>query len=431
MPKVIIIGAGPAGLLLAHYLLEKGSHSLEIYERRSDPRSQSDLTQRSFPVVLQSRGLSGLQGIDGLMTRIEAEGIWSEGSILHSKRGKSRQIKRKTKALIINRTRLTQVLLDELTARYGNDSRLSLHFDCNLLDVNLPAQTISLNGKSNGKFIASFDQLVGADGALSQVRESLSAQNYLTAQSEQVSDVYKSLSISRISNQSTLSDRSVHAWSMEKGIRLVMAPQPGDRLSGTLIFPPERNPIAHCHTAEDVLSYMETAAPSLQPFMTLEDAENLREAPIASLTTVKCDRLSIDNTVVLIGDAAHAVSPSIGQGCNSALQDVLILSQTLDDCKQDWTVALPRFTEKRLPDVHALRELSDYTFPRSRRMAPEFIFRMTIGKKVQSYFPKILSPLPMELVMDTDQSYSSILTQCQGWINRVRTTAQRKRDRQM
>lgn len=421
MQKIVIIGAGPAGLLLAHYLLAREGYELEIYERRSDPRSQSDLTHRSFPVVLQSRGLAGLQGIDGLMPIVAAEGVWSEGSVLHPKKGNPRQIKRRTEALVINRTRLTQVLLDELVKNYG-DRPLTLRFDCNCLDVNLPEQTATLTNSVDGKFTVHFDRLVGADGALSQVRESLSNQNYVTSQKEQVSDVYKSFSIARFSGdgQQELAEKSVHAWSMEKGVRLVMAPQLGDRLSGTLIFPPDRNPLADCNTGEDVLNYFDETAPSLPPFMTLEDANTLREAPISSLTTVKCDRLHIEDKAVLIGDAAHAVSPSIGQGCNSALQDALIFSQTLEDNQQDWTKALPTFTERRLADVHALRELSDYTFPRSRRMAPEFVFRMTIGKKIQSRFPKLLSPLPMELVMETDQSYSSILNQCQGWINRVR-----------
>lgn len=35
--KVVIVGAGPVGLLLAHYLLRRDSYDIDIYERRSDP----------------------------------------------------------------------------------------------------------------------------------------------------------------------------------------------------------------------------------------------------------------------------------------------------------------------------------------------------------------------------------------------------------
>lgn len=38
LQKVVIIGACPAGLLLAHYLLRRGKYCVELYEQRSDPR---------------------------------------------------------------------------------------------------------------------------------------------------------------------------------------------------------------------------------------------------------------------------------------------------------------------------------------------------------------------------------------------------------
>ena len=57
MQKITIIGAGPAGLLLAHYLLSRGDYQVEIYERRSDPRLVEQSKQRVFPVSLQARGI--------------------------------------------------------------------------------------------------------------------------------------------------------------------------------------------------------------------------------------------------------------------------------------------------------------------------------------------------------------------------------------
>ena len=38
---------------------------------------------------------------------------------------------------------------------------------------------------------------------------------------------------------------------------------------------------------------------------------------------VRCSQLH-GPRVVVVGDAAHAVSPSMGQGCNSALEDITV-----------------------------------------------------------------------------------------------------------
>lgn len=71
--KVVIIGAGPCGLLLAHYLLRRGDkYQIDIYERRSDPRIVSFSTSRTFPLSLNERGMNALSKIDGLGEAVRA-----------------------------------------------------------------------------------------------------------------------------------------------------------------------------------------------------------------------------------------------------------------------------------------------------------------------------------------------------------------------
>jgi kynurenine 3-monooxygenase len=74
MQKIIIIGAGPAGLLLAHYLLDRGDYRIEIYERRPDPRAVKQLNQRTFPIALQTRGMNAVRGISDLEVEIKTKG---------------------------------------------------------------------------------------------------------------------------------------------------------------------------------------------------------------------------------------------------------------------------------------------------------------------------------------------------------------------
>ncbi|MBD1873798.1 FAD-dependent monooxygenase [Nodosilinea sp. FACHB-131] len=53
--NILIVGARPAGLLLAHYLLRRGCR-VQICDRRPEPRQIAPDQQRSFPISLQYRG---------------------------------------------------------------------------------------------------------------------------------------------------------------------------------------------------------------------------------------------------------------------------------------------------------------------------------------------------------------------------------------
>lgn len=72
--------------------------------------------------------------------------------------------------------------------------------------------------------------------------------------------------------------------------------------------------------------------------------------------SVRCDRWSSGN-VVLIGDAAHAMSPNLGQGANCALVDALALASHIAAASPDGDLAaaLARFEQDRRPLVDRLQ----------------------------------------------------------------------------
>lgn len=420
--KAIIIGAGPAGLLLAHYLLRRGEqYCVEIYERRPDPR-QGEMSQgRTFPISLQERGRKGMREIPGLEEAVAAQSVFCQGTMIYRPQSKPRRIPRKNQILCIDRNQLVTVLLQELTQRYSSD-RLKIQFDCTCTQVDATAKTVTLESNPKDPFTQSYDVLIGADGAKSQVREFLVQNTGLECEQHYVPDAYKSLGVSRINPEKGLSAEPdvIHAWTLKDNTRLLLVPQPGDRLQGTLIFKAENNPLEGFSTPEEVLAFFQEKFPLCGELMTMAEADALLKRQVARILTVRCDRFHEGDSILFIGDAAHAVSPSIGQGCNSALEDVFILGQLLERYQDDWSQVLPQFSQQRVPDAHGLQDLSDYSFPRNKRLIFEFFFRLQLHRVLHRWFPQWVKPFLFDLVLDTDLSYSEVLRLNQSWINKVK-----------
>lgn len=418
--KVVIVGAGPAGLLLAHYLLRRG-YRVDIYDRRPDPRQGAANQQRTFPISLQARGRQALQGIPGLEAALMKHGVLCQGTCLHRQRS-VRTIQRRNPVLAIDRNQLVRVLLEQLVSRYPDSTQLQLMFGCSCQEINFAAQTLRFQTRAGGHFTVSYRWVIGADGAGSQIRQELTRHGDLHCQQTRVPDAYKSIFLSRINSQLgvELAANFIHVSNLGNDVRIILAPQPGDRLHGAFIFNGEHNPLEGLTTGAEVLQYFADRLPNFRPLLSQTEAEALLQRPAARLWAVECDRFHAGERMLILGDAAHAVSPAIGQGCNAALEDAAALNQLLDRYGDDWSQVLWRFSQLRVPEAHALRQLSDYTFPRGRGLGVEFFLQLLVRRKLHEWFPRWFSPFVFDLILDTDLAYTEVLRRSRGWIERVK-----------
>ncbi|MCC5636216.1 FAD-dependent monooxygenase [Nostoc sp. CHAB 5844] len=422
--KVVIVGAGPSGLLLAQYLLRRGdNYQIDIYERRSDPRIVSFSKSRTYPISLNERGMRALRQIEGLEAAVKAISLAMNGSISHQKNDKTRYTPRQNPLFTLDRTNLAIALLENLTSKYNNN-RLNIYFDCQCQQVDFTAKTLTfINSEETDKsFTVNYDFLVGADGAYSAVRESLKSTEFFECEQKYITTDYKSIflpSPNKSSNISLERDK-IHSWRLKDGTVILLLHQIGKTMSGVIYFPRQQNQVANLSTTEEVLTFFRENFPEIGQLMPESEAEAFMHRPVSTVLTVRCNRYHYSDSILLIGDAAHAVSPSIGQGCNAALEDVFVFDQLLDEYSDNIAEAIAQFTVRRQPDGDALVELGDNVFPLSQGLFIEFILRELSAKILHNLFPKNFSQSLFYLISESTVPYSEILNLYKGWVSKVK-----------
>ncbi|WP_242034214.1 FAD-dependent oxidoreductase [Richelia sinica] len=430
MKKVAIIGAGPSGVLLAHYLLRRNDqYQIDIYERRSDPRNIAFSKVRSFPISLGDRGMSPIAQIPGLVTAVKAVSIEKVGTIIHQKNGKTKVTNRQKPLVTLDRTHLATVLLEKLLETHNQ--HINIHFNTQLIAVDFAAKkaklqkiSTSVNTEVEAEFTIDYDLLIGADGARSVVREYLSNTPDFEFEQNYVLNAYKSIFLPKPDPipDVNLEKNKIHTWRLTGGISVLMLYQLDGAMSGVILFPYANNPIAKLTTVDEVLTFFRDNFPEISKLMPVSEAEEFLKRPISRVLTVRCNRYHYQDSVLLLGDAAHAVSPSIGQGCNSALEDVFIFNQLLDEYGDNLAIALENYSLRRHPDGMAVRELSDYSFPVSKKLFFEFLLLNTWTKLLHNIFPQRCLPPIFEAVFQDNLSYKEILDYYQNWISKVKAS---------
>jgi 2-polyprenyl-6-methoxyphenol hydroxylase-like FAD-dependent oxidoreductase len=102
--------------------------------------------------------------------------------------------------------------------------------------------------------------------------------------------------------------------------------------------------------------------------------------------------------ILLMGDAAHATSPQIGQGMNTALADAAAFDGMLDSHKDNLSAALETFSKERVKEGNALTDLSFYTFSLSPGQQIRRMIDTTIRQSLHRALPTFFDPDPMDEV---------------------------------
>ena len=344
-----IIGAGPAGLLLALLRARRGDQ-VQVFERRGDPRQGSAEAGRSINLALAARGLRALRAA-GVLDALNDQLVPMRGRQLHAADG-AQQFAAYGQAehehiWSMSRSLLTRRLTEIAAATPG----ITLHFNhrCDGLDDSgLPLLRHAQDPVFSAPLV---NRWVAADGAGSQVRQALQSRGLTQVDEQFIEHDYKELDIPPGTD---LLREALHIWP-RGGFMLIALPNADGSFTATLFLAREGTvSFAALRDEASVLAFFAAEfadVSALIPGL----AQQFLAHPQGRLGTVRTATWHSGEQLLLLGDAAHAMVPFHGQGMNCAFEDCRILDELLSDGKPG---PYARFTAVRKPDADAIAQMA-------------------------------------------------------------------------
>lgn len=410
--KIIIIGAGLSGSLLALRLAQRG-FAVQVFEKRPDMRLGGVAAGRSINLALSSRGINGLRlaGMEAAMLQlaIPMHGrmihVPGQASLLAPYSGRGGE-----HINSISRSELNIALLNALQG-FPN---IELRFHCNCTQVHLQSATAFFETSDGKSFSAQGNVVIGTDGAGSALRDSMEQHlTGFTLSQQFLEHGYKELNIpAGKDNRYLLEKNALHIWP-RGSFMLIALPNLGGDFTVTLFLAKhgEENSFEALHNEAAVMDFFSryfSDMPALIPDL----AEQFFGNPTGHLGTVKCHPWQAYGKCLLLGDAAHAIVPFYGQGMNCSFEDVAVLDALIDQYGADWGKILPAFEQQRKPNADAIADLAVDNFYEMRDATADPVFqrKRKLETMLEQQFPDYFSKYSL-VTFRPDVSYRQAMEQ--------------------
>jgi kynurenine 3-monooxygenase len=391
--KLVLIGSGLAGGLLAAYLGRRG-YDVDLYERRTDPREGNIVGGRSINLAISTRGIHALEQI-GLADEALRHAIPMRGRMIHDKSGALHfapyDVDPKKCINSIGRASLNATVI-EAAQRYPN---VRVHFNHKCTDVDLAEAVCHLETET-GKLTVRGDAVIGVDGAFSAVRASMQRNiDSFQYNESYLAHGYKELTIPPAPDGSwRIEKNALHIWP-RKSFMMIALPNPDGSFTCTLFWEFEGpRSFATTKTDDDVRRFFDEEFPdavALMPSL----LEDFRNNSTGSLVTIRCAPWYYRDRVCLLGDAAHAVVPFYGQGMNAAFEDCVVLDECVEKFANDREHAFAEYFSRRKENADALADLAIGNFIEMRDKTASSTFRTKkkLDHLLEAALPGVYLPL--------------------------------------
>ncbi|CAN5199020.1 NAD(P)/FAD-dependent oxidoreductase [soil metagenome] len=418
--RICIIGAGLAGSLLALLLARRG-WSIDVYEKRPDPRRQAYAGGRSINLALAERGLHALR-LAGLEDLVMAQAVMMRGRMVHALDGATQlqRYGRDDSEVIwsVHRGRLNEAL-----ARAAESAGARLHFDTRLEAVDFDTRRATLaDERDNSRREITFEVLLGADGAGSGLRAAMQSVTDLGEHFEPLGHGYRELEIPPAADGSFLLEpNALHIW--PRGNYMCIAlPNTEQTFTVTLFLPNAGDPsfatLPDLGAARKMFERDFADALALMPDFDADWQGN----PVGLLGTLSLSRWRVDGQALLLGDAAHAMVPFHGQGMNCAFEDCTALDRCIAQAG-DWAEAFERFEAERRPNADAIQTmaLENYLEMRDHVDDADFLLQRALERILADRHPERFVPrysmvsflrVPYAVALERGRIQRGILVEC-------------------
>jgi len=391
--KLVLIGSGLAGGLLAAYLGRRG-YEVDLYERRADPREGNIVGGRSINLAISTRGIHALEKI-GIAGEALQHAIPMRGRMIHDRSGELHfspyDVDPKKCINSIGRAALNTTVI-EAAQRYPN---VRVHFNHKCTDVHIESASAQLE-TAEGAVTARGDAVIGVDGAFSAVRKSMQRDIASFQYDESyLAHGYKELTIPPGPDGAwRMEKNALHIWP-RKSFMMIALPNPDGSFTCTLFWEFEGpRSFATTKTDDDVRRFFEEEFPdavSLMPSL----LDDFRNNPTGSLVTIRCAPWFYRDKACLVGDAAHAVVPFYGQGMNAAFEDCVVLDECLEEFPENRERAFAEYFRRRKQNADALADLAIGNFieMRDKTASKTFRAKKKLDHALEAALPGIYLPL--------------------------------------
>ena len=410
---ITIIGAGLVGSLLAAGLAQKGIR-VTVLESRPDIRKQKQSAGKSINLALANRGINALRYVN-LFDQVKPLLTPMQGRMVHPLKASDSDpnnnslddisfaqpqfqpygIRPTDVIYSVSRAQLNALLLDE-AERFPH---VDFHFEHRVTEADLAANQLTLQSGQQW----SIDRVIGTDGANSVLRDAIerAANTANTAiesvQIDELDHAYKELNIPADDDgKHQLPANALHIWPRDDFMLIALPNLDGSFTLTLFLAQKGKYSFEALQDSSAIEHFFQSQFPDV--YSKIEHLlESFQSNPTGKLATVRTPNWHLDDKVLLLGDAAHAIVPFHGQGMNCGFEDCLQMLQLIDQANQTkthWRSVFEQTAQLRMPNANAIADmaLENYIEMRSSVTKTSFLKQKAIAAQIQRWFPKRFIP---------------------------------------